>query len=216
MKRRDISVLMASLAALGTANAQFGNLGGMLGGRSGGGGASIDSIIGDFLILGKSCAICSLQLGYAFSTRESAAQFQEKAKQISGMSQPKELGAALTDVQKSTDATVQGLADADKAVEAYNKLTPQMQKFVASALLTAGIGALKVVDIVKKVQNANPSPMDVPKLVVLKEPLEVISKTTPQIWDRGLAMLKKANVSPPTPDKEAKIEASADGWPQQS
>jgi hypothetical protein len=212
MKRRDVAVMIGALTAVGTASAQFG---GLLGGsRGGGGGASVDAIVADFVILAKACGVCALQLGYAFATREQAAEFQAKAKSFQAISTPKELGAAFNDVSKSTEATVQSLSDSAKAAEAYSKLSPEMQKFVVMALATAGIGALKVVDIVRKVQSVTPTPMDAPKLLVLKDPLQIIGKTMPIVWDRGLGMLKTANVSPPKPDKDAKLEASADGWPE--
>jgi Mg/Co/Ni transporter MgtE len=76
------------------------------------------------------------------------------------MSKPDEIGAAMTDVSKSSDATIQSLNDSNKAAEAFNKLSPEMQKFVIAALATAGIGALKIVEIVKKVQSAKPTPID--------------------------------------------------------
>jgi len=213
MKRRDLVVLMSSMAATSQVHAQLGGLGGMLGGNKGGGGASLESIIADFMILAKSSAICMCQLGYAFDTRQQAAEWQAKAKSIQGMAKPDELGAAMTDVSKSSEATVQSLNDSNKAAEAFSKLSPEMQKFVIGALATAGIGALKIIEIVKKVQSAKPSPIELPKLVALKDPIDVIGKSVPVIWDKGVAMLRTAKVNPPAPDKDAKLEASADGWP---
>jgi hypothetical protein len=204
---------MSAMAAVSQAHAQLGGLGGMMGGNKGGGGASVDSIIADFMILAKSSAICMCQLGYAFDTRQKAAEWQARAKSTQAMSKPDEIGAAMTDVSKSSDATIQSLNDSNKAAEAFNKLSPEMQKFVIAALATAGIGALKIVEIVKKVQSAKPTPMELPKIATLKDPIDVIGKSMPVIWDKGVAMLKNAKVTPPTPDKDAKMEASADGWP---
>jgi hypothetical protein len=212
MKRRDVATLIGALTALGTANAQFGGLGSMLGGGKGGG-ASVDGIILDFMILAKTSSICMCQLAYAFDKKTEGAQWQAKAKSIQNMSKPDEIGAVLTDIQKSPEAQMQGFADADQAANAYKKLSPEMQKFVMSALLAAGIGALKIVDIIKGIQSAKPSPMDIPKIAALKSPAEALAKALPVIWDKGTGMLKAAKVSPPTPDKDAKSELTSDGWP---
>lgn len=212
MKRRDVAAMLGAMSAIGAANAQLGGLGGMLGGGKGGG-ASVDGIIMDFMILAKTSSICMCQLAYAFDKKTEGAQWQAKAKSIQNMSKPDEIGAALTDIQKSPEAQLQGFADAEQAANAYKNLSPEMQKFVMAALLAAGIGALKIVDIFKGIQSAKPGPMDIPKIAAVKSPVEVLSKALPVIWDKGTGMLKAAKVSPPTPDKDAKSTLTSEGWP---
>jgi hypothetical protein len=218
--RREISQLLVTATALTAvtgANAQFGAL--MGGGGKGGGSSSadIDAIVTLTVEVAKAAGILMNQLLYAYANKADAAKFLDKAKSIQAQTKPNEIGASLEDLGKSSEVLKANLADSAEAEAAYNKLSPEMQKFVWKSVgtgLSAAVMALGAINKFKDLLSKPPSnPMELIRLKDCGAPLEFIGKNAGPIFSQAVKLASRVKQEAPKPDEGAKLAVSTDGWP---
>jgi hypothetical protein len=219
--RREVSQLFAAVAALTAVSSAQAQFGGLLGGGKGGGGSSsadIDAVVALTVELGKATGILMNQLLYAYANKAEAAKYLDIAKSIQAQTKPSEIGASLSDTSKSADVIKANLADTAEAEAAFNKLSPEMQKFVWKSVGT-GVSAIakgvlafnKFKDLMAKPPS---NPMELVKLKDCATPLEFVFKNVPPIFSQVGKLASRVKQDVPKPDEGAKLVASAEGWPE--
>jgi hypothetical protein len=114
-------------------------------------------------------------------------------------------------VYKSASAETQRLLDSGEMEKRIGGLDSEKKKQVGAALLNFGIGALQAVDLAKSgqslVQKTAASPMDLPKVVPVKDALPVLAKVGSDAGGVIMGVIKVAkgaNISVPPVKADSK------------
>lgn len=177
--RRNLSILAISLCLAGPAAAQFGGLGGMLGGGAKSSGGDIDADVGSFL--NQSLRIestinkAALAIVAAYQNEKDRATSQEMFEQISKATDPKEAGAKFQSVSESTAAEMKKLSASGDLAERTKSLSAEKQQQVAKGIANFLLGVLQSKDLVSSGQSmltkASSNPMNLTKIIPVKDAL---------------------------------------------
>lgn len=206
---RKAVVVAACLMAAGAANAQLGGLGSMLGGgKSSASGGDISTDVNSFV--SKSAALSELAtlsvsaITVAFQSDQEIESQRSKLADINKITDPAEKAAKYAELYKSTQAAGQALLDSGEMEKRINTLSADKKKQIGNALLNFGIGSLQAVDLSKTGQSlvakAGANPMDLPKIVPVKNSLPLLGKVVSDSGSFivGVAKLAKgADISVP-------------------
>jgi len=216
-KERRIVTIGVGLLAVTPAYAQLGGLGGLLGGRSSGGGGDVDSQVKAFL--DKSFSIemtvnkALLAIIAAYAKDEDRAKYQARFQELSKVTDPKEAGAKFQEIAPSSEADAKKLA-AESDLEGRTKqLTADKQQQVAKGVVNFLLGALQAKDVVPMgqgiMQSVSSNPMAIPKVLPVKDALprlanamSLAASTLPQF----VKVLKGANIQVPEVNVSTKEE----------
>lgn len=183
---RKVLVVAACLMAAGVANAQLGGFGSMLGSAKLGAnaGGDIGADVGDFIA--KSAALSELAsrsvtaINAAFANDQQLEGKRAKLADINKITDPKEKAAKFAELYKSEQAEAQTLLDSGEMEKSIGSLSSEKKKMIGQALLNFGIGSLQAVDLTKTgqslIQKAGSNPMNLPKVVPVKDALPVLGK----------------------------------------
>jgi len=176
VERRKL-VVAAAAASATPAFAQFGGLGGMLGGKSSGGGGDVDSQVKAFL--DKSIKIevtvnkALLAITAAYSSDEDRAKKEEVLKSLGKQTDPKEAGAKFQEAYTSSEAETKKLAESNDLAEQTKKLSAKKQEQVAKGVVNFLLGALQAKDVVPMgqsvMQSVSSNPMAITKVIPIKD-----------------------------------------------
>lgn len=204
-KERRKLALGIGLMAVTPAHAQFGGLGGLLGGLSSGGGGDVDNQVKGFL--DKSFNIemtlnkALLAIIAAYANDEDRAKYQARFQELGKVTDPKEAGAKFQEIASSSGADAKKLA-AESDLEGRTKqLTAEKQKQVARGVVNFLLGALQAKDVVPMaqaiMQSVSSNPLALPKVIPVKDALprlvnaiSLAASTLPQF----LKVLRGANI----------------------
>jgi hypothetical protein len=218
MKKLQKTLLVAAcLLAAGSANAQFGSLGGVLGGasKSAGTGGDIGTDVTSFLQKSSSLSLLTTQslaaINLAFATDTEAEQLRARMASYNKITEPKELQAKLAEEYKSQAAETERLLKSGDLEKRIGSLDGDKKKMIGNALLNFGIGALQAVDLARTgqglVQKAGANPMQLPKVIPVKDALPVLGKVASDSagFMAGLIKVAKgANISVTAPKADSK------------
>ena len=205
------------LAAAGTANAQLGGLGSMLGSAKSGGNAGGD-LSGDVsAFITKSAALSALAgqsvtaINAAFASDTELAAKRAKLADVAAITDPKEKAAKFAELYKSEQAEAQTRLDSGEMEKRIGSLSSEKKKMIGNALLNFAIGSLQAVDLTKSgqslIQKAGANPMNLPKIVPVKDSLPLLSKVasdTGSFFVGVMKIAKGANISVPQVTAESK------------
>lgn len=176
---------------------------------AGGGGASdagdIDSKVKAFTdrsaVTNKLVGLSLLSIERAYATDEERAGLTEKMKALNSATDPKEINAQVTEIQKTDGAKVEELAKAKDAEEKTKKLDAKKQKEVAvgvSNFILAGLQAVKLTqDGQAIVSSVGSNPMNITKVIPVKDALPILAdaaSTSTKVMSGFTKVLKGANV----------------------
>ena len=198
------------------AHAQFGGLGGLLGGGSSGGGAGdIDGQVKSFV--DGSVQINNLVVSYlsainaAYASDSDAAQIRAKADAYAKATDPKEKDALAAEIVKTQSAKLEELTKSTDAVERTKKLDATKRKQVLDSLVNFGIGALRAVGLTDTgksiVSSIGSNPMNITKVVPVKDALPLLAdaiSTSTKVIPGYYKVLRGANIEPPKVTAETK------------
>lgn len=198
------------------AHAQFGGLGGMVGGTSsGGGGGDIDGRVKSFVegsVQINNLVVNSLSaINAAYASDSEAASIRTKAEAYVKATDPKEKAALAAEIVKTESAKLEELTKSADAVERTKKLDANKRKQVLDSLLNFGIGALRAATLADTgksiVSSVGANPMNVTKVVPVKDALPVLAdaiSTSTKVIPGYYKVLRGANIEPPKVTAETK------------
>lgn len=215
---RTAIVIAACLAAAGTANAQLGGLGGMLGGGKASTGKASGDITADVNSFLDKSALTSalstralLSINAAFASDEKLADKRAKLASLSGITNPQELLAKSNELYKSESAEAETRYSSGTMEQEMKGLSAEKKKMIGQALLNFGIGGLQAVDLTKSgqaiVQGAAANPMNISKVAPVKDALPTLGKVASDAGGflTGVVKLAKgANIAVVTPKADSK------------
>lgn len=218
--RRNLSLLAIAACVAGPAAAQFGALGGLVGGAKSSGG-DIDGDVSNFLKqslrIESTINKAALAIVAAYQNEAERATSQAAFEQISKITDPKEAGAKFQSVSESTAAEMKKLSASGDLAERTKSLSAEKQQQIAKGVANFLLGVLQSKDLMSSGQSmlttASSNPMNLAKIVPVKDALprlgnaaSLAGSTIPKFID----VLKGANVKVnevSTASKEDKIES---------
>jgi hypothetical protein len=216
-KIRTALVVAACLMATGAANAQLGGLGSLMGAAKSGSNSGGDIGADVTAFVSKSAALSALAsqsvtaINAAFSTDEQLAAKRAKLADAEAITDPKERTAKFAELYKSEQAEAQTLLDSGEMQKRIGSLSSEKKKMIGNALLNFAIGSLQAVDLAKSgqslIQKAGASPMNLPKIVPVKDALPMLGKMTSDTGSFFVGVVKVAkgaNISVPKVTAESK------------
>lgn len=214
---RNALVVAACLMVAGTANAQLGNLGGMLGGNKASANGSGDVAADVATFVNKSAALSMLTsraviaINAAFASDTELVEKRAKLASLASLTNTKEQLAKVAEVYKSEQAEAQARLDSGEMEKRMSTLSADKKKMIGEALLNFGIGGLQAVDLTKSgqslLQSASVNPMQVMKVAPVKDALPLLGKVAGDSGSFlvGVAKVARgANIAVATPKNDSK------------
>jgi len=219
MKSKLVALMMV-LGVATSAHAQFGGLGGMVGGAKSGGGntdAMVQEFNRDATLINEAVSYSLIQIIAALGTKEQIAAVKVINDNLKKTTDPKEKGSIQGTVLKDKTAEAEELLKNKEAASKIASMAPEMQKKVAQSIFAVGIAALKIPDMVTKgqqiVQGVGANPMNITKVLPVKDGLTVFAAALPKmptLVSTGLKLMRDAKVDPGTPTKDSKLVSNSD------
>jgi len=168
---------------------------------AGGGGSSesgdVDAKVKAFtdrsVVTNKLVGLSLLSIERAYATDEERAGLTEKMKALNSATDPKEINAQVTEIQKTDGAKVEELAKAKDAEEKTKKLDAKKQKEVAVGVSNFILAGLQAVKLTQDGSN----PMNITKVIPVKDALPILAdaaSTSTKVMSGFTKVLKGANV----------------------
>lgn len=212
------NVLIASLIGLVAAipaHAQFGGLGGLVGGGKSSGGGDVGAQVAEFMtrsvLLSATAANALANINSAFDSEESLARRKKEQEELKNITDPQEKQARAAQIYESERAAAEKLAKSADLEDRVKKLDADKQKRFGTALFNFGIGMLQVPGLVKSgqgiMQSVSANPMNIPKVLPVKNALPLISKIAEDggsTFVTFFKVAKGANISVPEAKAESK------------
>lgn len=218
---RKTVIVAACLMAANAAHAQFGGLGNMLSAATGTGsngstGGDIAGDVSNFVtksaVLGAISSRSVTAINAAFSSDEQIAAKRAALLAIEQITDPKEKQAKTAALYESESAEAKRRLDSGEMENSIGGLDAGKKKQIGAALLNFGIGALQAVDLTKSgqnmVQKASGNPMNLTKLLPVKDAMPLLGKVASDAGGFFLGMLKLAkgaNISVPEVKADSKV-----------
>lgn len=207
----SVLIVAACVFSSTAAHAQLGGLGklaGVGGGDSSAASGDIAADVNSFLTKSTTLSAMTARsvaaINAAFSSDEQIAAKRASLAEIEKVTDPKEKGAKLAALYESEAAEAKRRYDSGEMAKQIGGLDEAKKKQIGAALLNFGIGALQAVDLTKVGQNmmqkASGNPMNVTKLVPVKDALPLLGKVA---GDAGgliagvIKLAKGANIAVP-------------------
>lgn len=217
MKNKIIALFIA-LGAVSSANAQFGGLGGMLGGgkSSGGGdvGALADEFNRDASAINDVVSYSLLQIVAALGDKTQIANVKAVADNLSKATDPKEKNSLQGTTVKDTAAVAEVLLKSADAKSKVEKMAPEMQQKVAKSIFAVGVASLRIPALMDKgkkiIEGVGSNPMNISKALPVKDGMAVFAAALPKmpsILTTGLQLMRDVKVDPGNPAADSKLEA---------
>jgi hypothetical protein len=216
--KKLICILCIFCGIATSASAQFSLPGGLGGGKSSGGGEDVGVLVEKFntqnFLISKVVAFSLEQIIGALGDKETIAQERAKYESIEKETNPQEKAKKEGQLIKDSAAQAQKLLDSNESKEKIKNMSPEMQKKVSKAILSVGIAGLQIPGMIdtgkKAIEAAGSNPMQLPKVLPLKDGVAVFIDTLPKIVkiaSTGFSLLKDVKVKADSPTADAKLSA---------
>jgi hypothetical protein len=215
---RKALVVAACLMAANAANAQLGGLGSMLNSAKMGAGSGGDLGTDVGIFVTKSAALSEMAgrsvtaINAAFASDLEIEEKRAKLADINGTTNPQEKAAKVAALYNSEQAKAQALLDSGEMQKRIGTLSSEKKKMIGQALLNFGIGSLQAVELTRSgqslIQKAAANPMNLPKLVPVKDALPLLGKVAGDAGSFfvGVAKVAKgANIAVPDVKADSKV-----------
>jgi hypothetical protein len=217
MKNKIIALFIA-LGAVSSANAQFGGMGGMLGGGKSSGGGDVGVLADEFnrdaSAINEVVSYSLLQIVAALGDKTQIANVKAVADNLSKTTDPKEKGSLQGTTVKDTAAVAEGLLKSADAKSKVEKMAPEMQQKVAKSIFAVGVASLRIPALMDKgkkiIEGVGSNPMNISKALPVKDGLAVFAAALPKmpsILTTGLQLMRDVKVDPGNPAADSKLES---------
>lgn len=218
---RKAVIVAISLLVANAAHAQFGALGGLVGGnKSAASSGDMATDVTNFLT--KSAALSAMTsrsltaINAAFASDEEIAAKRAALGAINQITDPKEKEAKVAALYESESAEAKRRLSSGEMEQKIGGLDSAKKKQIGDAILNFGIGTLQAVELTKSgqslMQQAGANPMNLPKILPVRTAIPMLGKVA---GDAGgffvgvIKLAKGANIAVPevkATTKEAVIE----------
>ena len=214
-------LVSACLLAAHAAHAQFGGLANLVGAATGtaSAGNAGGDVAGDVsyfvtksAVLGALSSRSLTAINAAFSSDEQIAAKRAALLAIEQITDPKEKQAKTAALYESESAEAKRRLDSGEMEKSIGELDATKKKQIGNALLNFGIGSLQAVDLTKSgqnmVQKASTNPMNLMKLMPVKDALPLLGKVASDAGGFFLGMVKLAkgaNIAVPEVKVDSKV-----------
>ncbi len=215
MRRNLVVALVAGAGFATPALAQFGGLGGMLGGGRPAGGGDVGAQVADFLartaVLSVTAAGALQSINAAFASEEDLARKRKEQAELNAITDPKEKQARAAQIYQSESAEAEQRAKSGDLQQMVNNLDDAKKKRIGQALFNFGIGLLQAPGLIKSaqgiLQGVASNPMMITRAIPVKDAVPVLQKI---VSDGGstiatfIKVARGANISVPTATESSK------------
>ena len=221
MKSKVLTVMMALVVST-SANAQFGALGGLMGGGGGGDvGAQVLVFNQEANLISKTVAFALIQIVGALGDKTKIADIKAVNDSLSKSTDTKEIGAISGSVIKSNFAEADQLLKSADAKAKMENLSPEMQKKVAQSIFAVGVAALKIPGAINRgkniVQSVGANPMNIVKVLPVKDGLSMyidVLPKLPTLVTTGMQLMRDVKVEAGNPTADAKLAPESASFPE--
>jgi hypothetical protein len=215
--KNKLMVLLMALGIASSANAQFGSLGGLLGGSTSGGGdvgAMTDEFNRDASAINEVVTYSLIQIVAALGDKQQIAAVKAVNDNLKKATDPKEKGSIQGTAIKEQATIAEELLKSDQAKAKVEKMSPAMQQKVAKSIFAVGVASLRIPGLIDKgskiIQGVGSNPMNIIKVLPVKDGLEIFASALPKmpiILSTGLKLMRDVKVDPGNPAADSKMEA---------
>ncbi len=216
MKNKIIALLIA-LGAVSSANAQFGGLGGMLGGGKSSGGGDVGAMAEEFnrdaSAINEVVSYSLIQIVAALGDKQQIAAVKAVNDNLAKTTDPKEKGSIQGTAIKEQAAVADELLKSDQAKAKIEKMAPEMQQKVAKSIFAVGVASLRIPVMMDKgrkiIEGVGSNPMNITKAIPVKDGMAVFAAALPKmpsILTTGLKLMREVKVDPGNPAADSKME----------
>lgn len=216
MKNKLVALFLA-LGVASSANAQFGGLGGMLGGSKGGGGdvgVMAEEFNRDASAINEVVTYSLIQIVAALGDKQQIAAVKAVNDNLSKATDPKEKGSIQGTAIKEQATIAEELLKSDQAKAKVEKMAPEMQQKVAKSIFAVGVASLRIPVMMDKgrkiIEGVGSNPMNISKALPVKDGMSVFASALPKmpsILSTGLKLMRDVKVDPGNPAADSKMEA---------
>ncbi|MEI7783181.1 MAG: hypothetical protein WCK08_02265 [Betaproteobacteria bacterium] len=179
-----LAALLISATAVIPAHAQFGGLGGMLGGGKPAAGGDVGTQVADFLkrsvVLSVLASNSLAKINAAFDNEEALARRRKEQEELSKITDPQEKQARAAKIYESERAESEKLAKSADLQDRMKNLDADKKKRIGEALFNFSIGALQAPALLQSGQNimqgVGANPLNIAKVIPIKDALPLLGK----------------------------------------
>jgi hypothetical protein len=219
--KKAIIVAAVAAACVMPAYAQFGGLGGLVGGGKSAGGSSggdvtpaVNEFVKDNAAIRETVAYSLVQIVAALGDKENIAKIKARSDSLAKTTDPKEAGSLQGAIIKDDAAVVQAALEGEHARDRMAKLSPEMQQKVARSIFAVGVASLRIPGMVDKgrkvMESVGSNPMNLGKVGPVKDGISMFAESAPKIAKivtSGFALMKDVKVDAGAPTADAKLES---------
>jgi hypothetical protein len=214
---RKAVIVAISLLVANAAHAQFGALGGLVGGNktaasSGDLSADVNTFIAKSSALSAMASLSLTAINAAFASDEDIAAKRAALGAINQITDPKEKEAKMAALYESESAEAKRRLNSGEMEKKIGGLDSAKKKQIGDAIMNFGIGTLQAVELTKNgqalVQQAGMNPMNLPKILPVKNAIPMLGKVA---GDAGgffvgvIKLAKGANIAVPEAKATSKV-----------
>lgn len=179
-----LTALLISAAAVIPAHAQFGALGGMLGGGRPAAGGDVGPQVADFIkrsvVLSVLASNSLAKINAAFDNEEALARRRKEQEELGKITDPQEKQARAAKIYESERAEAEKLAKSADLQDRMKNLDADKKKRIGEALFNFAIGALQAPGLLQSgqgiIQGVGANPLNLPKVLPVKDALPLLGK----------------------------------------
>ena len=215
--KKKILAMMIAVGVISSAHAQFGNIGGMLGGGKSSGGGDVSVMVDEFnkdsSMVNEAVTYSLIQIVAALGDKRQIAAVKAISDNLTKTTDPKERGSIQGTAIKEQATVAQELLKSQEAKAKVEKLSPEMQKKVSKSIFAVGIAALRIPGMMDKgrkiMEGVGSNPMAISSALPVKEGMSVFADAMPKmptIVSTGLSLMRDVKMDPGNPTIDAKLE----------
>jgi hypothetical protein len=194
----------------------FAQFGGMLGGKTAGGGnfeADMNAFLQKSFNIEMTASRASLAIASAFAAEADRAKFQSLFDDVGKQTNPNEAGAKFQQVKETAEAEIKRLSESKDLGEQTKALSEEKKKLLAKGVGNFLLAVFQAKDLIPNGQgifsSASSNPMNITKLAPLKDALSRLQSAGGMAGSaipKFIDALKGANVSVTTASSSSKEE----------
>lgn len=195
-----LTAVMISASVVMPVHAQFGGLGGLVGGGKPAAGGDVGAQVADFMtrtaVVSVLAANSLAKINASFDNEEALARRRKEQEDLAKITDPNEKNARAAEILKSESAAADQLSKSADLQERMKNLDAAKKKQVAQALFNFGIAALQAPGLLQSgesiIKGAGANPLNIVKVVPIKDAIPVLGKIGSDAGSTILTFIKVA------------------------
>ena len=176
--------MVISSVAVTPVYAQFGGLGGLVGGAKAGSGGDVGAQVADFMTRTAVVSVLATnslaKINAAFGNEEDLARRRKEQEELANITDTQEKNARAAKIYESERAEAEKLSKSTDLQERMKNLDAAKKKQIGEALFNFGIGALQVPGLLQSgesiIKGVGMNPLNITKVIPVKDAIPVLGK----------------------------------------